>query len=192
MLLTPTLVKEYVDRFSCLMINSARKNEIDTVARRITSHRSKYEAVEAATQIPWYLIGILHQLESSGSFTKHLHNGDSLTARTVQVPKGRPKHGTPPFTWVESAIDALDEVAHYMEWTIPRLLHTFEAYNGWGYRKKSINIPSPYLWAGSQHYVAGKYVADGKWSPTAVSKQIGAAVLLKMLMHNGAIHEVIA
>jgi len=39
------------------------------------------------------------------SFKLHLHNGDPLTARTVNVPKGRPKTGQPPFAWGISAKD---------------------------------------------------------------------------------------
>jgi peptidoglycan hydrolase-like protein with peptidoglycan-binding domain len=42
-------------------------------------------------------------------------------------------------------------------------------------------VPSPYLWSFSNHYTRGKYVADGRFSPTAVSQQVGAAVLLKQL-----------
>lgn len=44
------------------------------------------------------------------------------------------------------------------------------------------HVFSPYLWAGSNHYISGKYVADGTWSDTAVSKQIGAVVFLRRLV----------
>ncbi len=44
---------------------------------------------------------------------------------------------------------------------------------------------SPYLWSFSTHYQCGKYVADGRWSETAVSKQCGAAVLLRRLAEHG-------
>ena len=57
--------------------------------------------------MPWYVVGLIHTMESSGNFAAHLHNGDPLSARTTHVPAGRPKAGAPPFTWEESATDAL-------------------------------------------------------------------------------------
>ena len=40
-------------------------------------------------------------------FDAHFHNGDPLTDRTKRVPAGRPKEGDPPFTWEQSAEDAI-------------------------------------------------------------------------------------
>ena len=65
------------------------------------------------------------------------------------------------------------------------MLYTIERYNGTGYLRYHKNVPTPYLWSGSQHYVKGKYVSDGKWSSSAVSKQVGAAVILKELANRG-------
>jgi lysozyme family protein len=48
-------------------------------------------------------------------------------------------------------------------------------------------MPSPYLWAGTDIYRSGKYVADGRVDPDAVSKSIGAAAILKALFTRGAI-----
>jgi hypothetical protein len=56
-----------------------------------------------------------------------------------------------------------------------------ERYNGWGYRLYHPHVLSPYLWSGSNHYTSGRYVADGTWSETAVSQQIGAAVILRRM-----------
>ena len=49
--------------------------------------------------IPWYVIAVIHYLESGLRFDGHLHNGDPLAGRTVHKPKGHPQTGTPPFTW---------------------------------------------------------------------------------------------
>jgi hypothetical protein len=46
---------------------------------------------------------------------------------------------------------------------------------------------TPYLRSFSNHYLSGKYVADGTWSDTAVSKQCGAAVLLRQMAENGQV-----
>jgi lysozyme family protein len=48
-----------------------------------------------------------------------------------------------------------------------------------GYKKKG--VPSPYLWSYTDQYQAGKYVADGKYDPTAVSKQPGVVAIMKAL-----------
>ena len=129
------------------------------------------------------MVGIIHSLEAGGDFTRHLHNGDPLTARTTHVPAGRPKTGKPPFTWEQSAIDALrgQGLAAWKDWSVPGTLFQLEGYNGFGYRDHHPDVPSPYLWSCSNHYTRGKYVADGRFSPTAVSQQVGAALLLKQL-----------
>jgi lysozyme family protein len=40
-------------------------------------------------------------------------------------------------------------------------------------------VPTPYLWSYSNLYENGKFVADGRFDPEAVSKQCGAAPMLK-------------
>ena len=63
--------------------------------------------------------------------------------------------------------------------------YKLEKYNGIGYRAHHVN--SPYLWGGSNQYTRGKYVQDGVFSITAVSMQIGAMVLLKLMNNKGMI-----
>jgi lysozyme family protein len=91
----------------------------------------------------------------------------------------------PPTDWVSSATDAItfDGFADNPDWSLPRLMYSWEGYNGWGTRSRGIN--TPYLWSYSNHYTKGKYVADGQWDPDAVSKQCGAAVILKALVEQG-------
>lgn len=182
-LLNSALQSEYQRLFDTCVIRPEKYPEVNSVVDRILQNKSRYEAVGNKLNVPWYFIGIVHCLEGSLSFKVHLHNGDPLTARTVQVPKGRPVAGKPPFTWEASAEDALiyDKVNLWTDWSVPGMLFRFEGYNGYGYRKLTPPINSPYLWSCSNHYTKGKYVADGKYSPTAVSKQIGAAVLLRRL-----------
>ena len=72
-------------------------------------------------------------------------------------------------------------------WTLPHMLYEIEGYNGWGYRKFHSHVKSPYLWSSSNHYTKGKYVADGTWSDTARSNQIGAAVTIKRMQQRGLI-----
>jgi lysozyme family protein len=179
------LKNNYQQLFDTCRIKENLYADVDACINKMVAAKSRYDIVAARTGIPWYFIGIVHNMECSGSFTSHLHNGDPLTARTVQVPKGLPKKGDPPFTWEDSAEDSLRYKAldKWTDWSIPGMLYQLERYNGFGYRPKQIN--TPYLWSGSNQYTKGKYTADGKFNSDAVSKQIGAAVLLRRLSERG-------
>ncbi|MFL6835040.1 MAG: hypothetical protein ACJ8F0_20875 [Xanthobacteraceae bacterium] len=152
------------------------------IARAIIANRAAYAAVEHATGVPWFMIGALHCRESDMNFSTHLHNGDSLKRRTYHVPAGRPKQGSPPFQWHESAIDALTMAPHALDkvkaWSVERILYESEKYNGWGYLKRG---NSPYLWSWTSEYHGGKYVADGVYDPRHWDEQPGCVALLKQL-----------
>jgi lysozyme family protein len=173
--------------FNSCRIRQSWESRILASADTVTKHRARYEKVAEQTGVPWFVVGVIHGLESSWSFTKHLHNGDTLQRRTTRVPAGRPKAGTPPFTWEESALDALNMKKSSMPsvWTVEGTLEFLERYNGIGYRSKGIN--TPYLWSGTFHYSKGKYVRDGVYDRNAVSQQVGAAGTLKVLKLRGLI-----
>jgi lysozyme family protein len=187
--LTNGLRQEYNVLYESLLVKPNRKTTVDQTVRRITANRARYEKVAKALKMPWYVIGVIHSLEAGGDFTRHLHNGDPLKARTTRVPAGRPKAGRPPFTWEQSAIDALtyQGFGRWKDWSVPGMLYKLEGYNGFGYRDHHPAVKSPYLWSFSNHYAKGKYVADGRFSPGAVSAQCGAAVLLKRLAARGKV-----
>jgi len=181
--LTARLRDEYNKLFNDCTIQPHRAAEVESIVRKIEANRSSYDKVETSLRVPWYVVAVIHNMESSLVFTKHLHNGDPLTARTVQVPAGRPKLGNPPFTWEQSAADALTlkQLGADTDWSLAGAMYRLEQYNGWGYRLHHPEVFSPYLWSYSNQYTSGKYVADGTWSDTAVSKQCGAAVILRRM-----------
>lgn len=150
-----------------------------SVADRILLYKSRYQAVEKSTGVPWWFIGVTHYRESNLDFNTYLGNGQVLSKKTTIVPKGR----GPFVSWEEGAVDALTNCAPYAaknkDWSIGSSLELLEKYNGLGYANKG--IPSPYLWAGTNQYVRGKYIADGKFSSTTVDKQLGCAGILKFL-----------
>jgi len=185
--LTQKLRQDYFLLYESCLVRPARKAAVDQVARRLGASRPRYEKVAKALRMPWYVVAVIHSLEAGGDFTRHLHNGDPLGARTTHLPAGRPKTGAPPFTWEASAIDALTYrgFGKWTDWSIPGTLYKLEGYNGWGYRDHHPKVHSPYLWSFSNHYTRGKYVADGRFSPTAISQQCGAAVLLRRLQAGG-------
>jgi lysozyme family protein len=187
--LTASLKAQYQQLWESCLVRPAKVAVADSIAVKIRAHSDRYQTVAAPLGVPWYAIGVIHAMECSLDFGLHLHNGDPLTARTVHVPAGRPPKGDPPFTWEASAEDALtfNGFAAWKDWSVAGLLYELEAYNGWGYRSNHPETLTPYLWSFSNHYTKGKYVADGTWSATAVSQQVGAAVLLKRLGACGAV-----
>ena len=169
-----------------MQIRPERQSQAKKNGDKIAAARGRYANVSATTNVPWFVIGLIHSLEASLRFDRHLHNGDPLTARTTHVPAGRPRPdvGDPPFSWEKSAADALGfrRVNTLTDWSLPGIAFMLERYNGWGYRDHHPEVKSPYLWSFSNVYRRGKYVADGNFSSEAVSQQCGGMTLLRYLM----------
>jgi lysozyme family protein len=170
----------YAALLKTMTVSPTKRSAFDSVAAKITRGRGTYEQISKLTGVPWYFIGVLHNRESGCNFSTHLHNGDPLTARTKNVPAGRPLTGAPPFSFVFSAVDALKMKGLHTitDWSEERMCFELERYNGFGYRGK---VNSPYLWAGTNHYTKGKYIADHVWSATAVDQQLGGVPLIRLL-----------
>jgi len=185
-LITSTAFADLRDEYQRLYDRCEQKPGSEgTVAfylKRLRQGQPNYQLVEQQIKVPWVFVGIIHGMECGFNFAGHLHNGDPLTARTVQVPKGRPVSGNPPFTWLDSALDALrlKKMDQVTDWSVPHMLYLLEGYNGYGYRRRG--LPSPYLWSFSNNYEKGKFVADGHYDPEAVSKQCGAALMMKAML----------
>jgi lysozyme family protein len=149
-------------------------------AKRLVSAKSHYQAVEARTGVPWFVIAVIHERESSQNWACSLAQGDPWNKVSVHVPAGRG-----PFqSWEDAAVDALTDCAPYAarwtDWSAGGALTLLETYNGTGYANRG--LPSPYIWSGTDQYTSGKYVSDGKFDPNAVDKQLGCAGLLKAMM----------
>lgn len=150
------------------------------IAKALVASKARYQAVEKRTGVPWPVIAVIHERESSQNWGRSLAQGDPWNRVSVNVPRGRG-----PFnSWEEAAIDALVNchpfLARKKDWSIGETLVNLELYNGAGYASKG--RPSPYLWAGTDQYTSGKYIADGKYDPNHVDRQPGCANLLKAMM----------
>ena len=65
--------------------------------------KGRYQTVEAKTGVPWFVIAVIHERESSQDWTGSLAQGDPWNRASVHVPAGRG-----PFkSWEEAAIDAV-------------------------------------------------------------------------------------
>lgn len=163
-----------------------------TAAAFAINNKDRYLSVGQPIGVPWWFVGAIHRRESDGfesgyCWRTHLANGNPLTARTVDVPRGRPIKGNPPFTWEEAATDALvyEGFGEIEDWSVESALFHWEAYNGWGYFNRG--KPSPYVWSGTNHYERGKYGSDNHYDPDLVDKEVGCAAILRCLIDAGEV-----
>lgn len=174
--MTKVSIEELIKKNSARWKNVAPTHDYSKIARRLLSTKDRYQAVEAVTGVPWYVIAVIHERESAQNWNTQLAQGDPLRQVSRHIPKGRG-----PFdTWEDGAYDALVNCHPYAskwkDWTAGGTLTILELYNGLGYAQK--NRPSSYVWAGTNQYKSGKYVADGVWDPNAIDSQPGCASLL--------------
>lgn len=147
-------------------------------------HQARYEAVAAKTNIPAALVAAIHWRESSGNFNTYLHQGDPLGKPAVHVPKDIPVF----YKWEDAAIHALNMkgwLRDSMKMTaftgdLAAIATYAEHYNGLGYHNKGRT--SPYVYAGTDQYTSGKYVADGKFDANTKDQQPG---ILAMVLRTG-------
>jgi len=192
----PQQPRDYLSRapmlesmFAATDVDKARLSEVNALVDKIVANKSRYAAVSDSPGVPWYFLATIHALESSLNFARHLHNGDPLTDRTVTVPKGRPIEGTPPFTWEQGAVDvvAMNKLDQAPAVTAAsQVLHRLEVFNGLGYLGR--NIPSPYLWACTNHEKPGVFVRDGLFDANGFRRGCGAAAILRVLVDRGEVH----
>jgi lysozyme family protein len=171
---------KYAVMWQEMKLASTRTSQIRIIASRILASKTRYQKVAEIVKRPWWFIACLHYRESSLNFHGHLHNGDPLTQRTTHVPAGKPTHGSPPFTWEESAIDALSSRSIPAIESIEAFAYGAEDYNGWGYWMHGYT--SSYLWAWSNQHALGKFTADHHYDATVEDKQCGVMPILDVLM----------
>ena len=150
------------------------------LAKSLVAAKSRYQAVEAKTGVPWSVIAVIHERESSQDWMASLAQGDPWNRMSIHVPSGRG-----PFrSWEDAAVDALVNCAPFLgrkkDWSLGPALTDLELYNGAGYANRG--VASPYLWAGTDQYRSGKFVRDGVYDSNVSDVQPGCAGLLKTMM----------
>ena len=68
----------------------------DAVAKKLVANKARYQAVEALTGVPWFVIAVIHNRESGADFDGVLHNGENIigTKRkrwTIGLSRGLPR-----------------------------------------------------------------------------------------------------
>lgn len=163
-------------RWNAATVKPELVKTFDQVAHRLIAAKPRYQTVEASTHVPWAVIGVIHERESSQSWKGSLAQGDPWDKESIHIPR----HRGPFASWEAAAVDALTicppHAATWEDWSIGGALTLLETYNGTGYA--SMGMPSPYIWAGTDRYRSGKYIADGHFDPDAIDHQLGCAGLL--------------
>lgn len=177
-------------------LNAKLTRNFTSVAKHLVDAgaKARYQAVERITGVPWFFIAVAHERESSQDWTGSLAQGDPWNRESVHVPAGRG-----PFkSWEEAAVDALVNCSPFAaknkDWSVGGTLTMLEEYNGLGQasgpsgwagkpytperKQRFAPQPSAYIWAGTDQYKSGKYVADHVYDSTVVDSQLGCAGLL--------------
>lgn len=171
-----------------LKLTSGLKYGVDKFKELYEANRKRYEAVAAQTGIPATLIAAIHFRESSGNFNTYLHQGDPLGRPPVHWPTNIPTF----HKWEDAAVHALKmkgsikkDLGMTKDTSDLASMATFaEYYNGLGYHNRG--RVSPYVYSGTNEYSKGKYVADGKFDPDYVDKQVGVIALVESVSGEGS------
>jgi lysozyme family protein len=197
-------------RWDAMHLKAARIGEFHETAIRLseTTTKARYQGVtdrltelaatnSAINPVPWWFVAIVSEREygpdrhGNMRWDCQLGQGDPLDQKSIHVPQGmgpylaHPGDVTPGHdAWTRCCVDVLINSAPFIAKrkmvTIGGVLVGLLEYNGLGY--DAHGRPSPYLWAGSDQYISGKYVRDGVYDPSYVDKQLGCAGILAMMM----------
>lgn len=175
-------------RWAVAKINAKDSIRLDKAVVLYRRNQRVYAGIEGMRKngVPATVLFGLHYRESDNDFTANPAQGDPLTHRSVHVPKGRIPGVPPPYTFAQAAEDAYYVVDRLdlRDWRhLESALDAVENFNGPGYRNRG--VPSPYVWAGTNIYQRGKFVADGRYSPTALDAQLGVAAILMRMNERG-------
>lgn len=178
---------QHAERTPNMMVglSPVQENDMRLFLQNWEKNKHRYEEVSAATDMPAEMIAAIHWRESSAHFNTYLHQGDPLGKPAVNVPNNIPVF----YEWEEAAIHALnmqyhksrqDDLEINQDTRNPNALGTYaETYNGLGYFNRDTS--SPYVYAGTDQYMSGKYVSDGRYNERTVDQQLGVMTMLGAL-----------
>lgn len=175
-----TLESEYRQRLATLTVTrlSVAKRRADQLLHNPQTIWN-FRPVQQELGIPMVWMICSFERESGMDFSRSPAQGDRWDRVSVNVPRG-----AGPFkSFTESAIwsykhDGIDK--NSAPWSWPYACWAWEKFNGFGPRDHG--RVSGYVFAGTDQYDppsgrAGKYVSDGRWSPSAVDGQLGCVPL---------------
>lgn len=170
------LAPEYSGLMAQMVVT--REAEVEATANRLLAYvdAGHYEVGCAATGVPQIVAAASFEREAGSNFRLNPAQGDPWDRVSVHVPRGQP-----PFpNWAAAQIaaykiDGLDKIGA-SNWTWARACYEEELFNGFGPRNHGKH--TGYLWAGTNIYTGGKYVADNDWNPSAIDQQLGVVPIM--------------
>jgi lysozyme family protein len=174
-------------------LTNQQKTGIRLFQQNYQKNYGQYKAVSDNLAAKGYKINpeqlaAMHWREGSGSMTKSIANGNSITSYVRK--DGLDSAGSssnsyaPTDNWVDHSTEVIEHKliqkygsgAKQKDFTQNAQFYDFaERFNGMGYRQKG--VASPYVWSGTDQYSGGKYVKDGVYDPNYRDQQLGVAVL---------------
>lgn len=182
---------QYAKDYDRMAVKKAWAGELDQALDFARANHWTYETVAQATGSHWAFIAAIHKRESDPDkkgnprFDTYLGNGQVLWKKTTIVPKGRGPWDTYPRgdfrNFVDGAVDAfkVDHLDRVFDWRLEKYFYYAELLNGFGYHVRG--LPSPYLWAGTNVQVIGKFDDDGHFNAKMWDRQIGIVPMMAEL-----------
>jgi uncharacterized protein (TIGR02594 family) len=172
------LKPEYVQLLNTVQLTDERA--ATAAAKRVLANKARYQAAEAATGVPWAFIGAIDFRESDCDPRASLGQGDPWNQVSTHEPRGKG-----PFkSWQDAAkyyleLDKVNDLPR-SQWDMAYVCYKGEIYNGLGPRNRGIH--TGYLWACTNHYSDGRYVADHQWDPDSVDRRPGIVAVMYQLV----------
>lgn len=186
----PSLIAANQHRWDVMHIKPSHLADLNAIAARLIAAKDRYVEIEKATNVPWFVVAVIHWRESSENFARQLAQGDPLGKVSTHVPRGEgpyynhpndvPLHDAFYRSALVALIDDPPHAAKWKDWTPGGALTLLEEYNGLGYA--GMGKASPYNWSGSDQYSRGKYDSDGHYNQNIVDAQEGCAPIIAAMM----------
>src|SRR5262249_32689888 len=107
---------DYAEQWDRMTIKPAVQGELNHFVRRALAGKERYLALEGRTGVPWWMIAIIAERESTQNWSRSLAQGDPWNRVSYNEPSGRG-----PFeSWEAAAIDALhiDHLDEVQDWRL--------------------------------------------------------------------------
>lgn len=154
------LAPEYTSLLSRMQITRVAAVHAAAVKLIAFIDAGRYEAGCEATGVPQIVAAASFEREASSNFNLNPAQGAPLHERSRIIPHNGPFRDWTTAQIAAYRIDGLDKVGA-ANWSWAVACYEEESFNGWGYR--AYGVHSPYLFAGTNLYTKGKFVADGKF-----------------------------
>lgn len=174
-----SLLSENTRRWNAMHEKSTRIAEAREFAIRAVARKDFYQKISDRVAqhghvVPWWVIPLIHERECIGGIKNlgcSIGQGSPWNRKSPIVPYTGP-YGS----FEDAAVASLLSIKN-RNWSAGGAMTFMELYNGPGYANRG--KPAPYIWAGTDQYVKGKYVRDHDYDPNFVDPQLGVAIMLR-------------